>query len=195
MHVWPPLPQLVAFCAVAVAGMQMPCAQQPLAQLLGPQFPAPPLPPEPPEPPEPPVPPHWNVAVHDWLVLVQSAHARPLVPHVVLLEFDGDVTHLPSVPQQPLQFDGPQALPPHDGTTAARKPMVAPSANALKFMLSTSPSGRRHHRADGVFTPFDYPCLQRPRKLSESAFEVNWGLHEKKQPVASHFEKRPAALS
>jgi hypothetical protein len=42
MQAWPPVPQFVALCAVAVAGMQMPELQQPFAHVVALQLPWPP---------------------------------------------------------------------------------------------------------------------------------------------------------
>jgi hypothetical protein len=66
--------------------------------------------------------------------LVQSTHALPDVPQLLLFAFEGEVTHLPVLSQQPvLQFAAPQVFAelPQEGATAKMKPSTVPSASAL----------------------------------------------------------------
>ena len=117
--------------------MQRPAAQQPFAQVVALQTPpSPPLPP--PLPPPVPPPTHWKLELHVWPA-PQATHELPLEPHVAFALLPGLATHVPLL-QHPLQFCGPQFDDlPQEGTTAARKPIVAPSANALNFIVRTSP--------------------------------------------------------
>ncbi len=103
---------------------------------MPPPVPVPPPVPEPPPtplPPPAPVPLHLKVeATHELPeVLVQSTHAWPEVPQVVLLVFA--VTHLPALQQPVAQLDAPHVAGGlQEGTTATMKPRAAPSASALK---------------------------------------------------------------
>jgi hypothetical protein len=104
-HAAPERPQ--PCCVWAVRGMQAVAAQQPVAQGLqvpGPQalhVPPPPVPPAP--PPAPPLP-QTRLALHVMPAAVQSAHARPPVPHDVFDWLAGVVRHAPFESQQPTQL-------------------------------------------------------------------------------------------
>jgi hypothetical protein len=118
--------------------MQVPPAQQPVQfeELQEPDEP-PPAPPPPAPPPEPPLP-HLKLELQLMLVLVQSTHELPAVPQVVLLPLFGVFTHVPLL-QQPEQLAELQPPPTllllHEGIIAARKPIAAPSARALSFIV------------------------------------------------------------
>jgi len=80
-------------------------------------------------------------------VAVQSMHALPAEPQVVLLLLFGFFVQTPFASQQPSQFWGPHLAGLQEGAKATTKPTTAPSARALMFICVTPTAGNSADRA------------------------------------------------